>query len=412
MRSLLKKEQMNKYALTALYILILLPFMGFTGLRTWINGTIYQGWQSASLVMLLLLVVLHARSLRIDLFCGMFMLYNLVIQVSTVRHHGFSIGIAVVSLVAILLVLLMQVNLRVIVRALTIIGMLSLIINLAYMLVLRKDPNITYFIGGKNAFSIFLIPIIYVVLINAQIMRGTVRRSEMLFAVLALFTILWGNSATGVVAAIATAALLLLFRKHKPNTKVFVLGILAINILLVFFSRFLFESKAWLIFTQWLGKEATLTSRTEVWESAKGLIRENWLLGTGRGTQIFYQSRYGSMEMMEEAHNFILEILLEGGVVALAAYALLFWDAIRNLNMENRAHKLAFLAITVLLINGLVEATNNNILVIIIMAIARYLPQQNDSSGEQIAQETQPRPLTDAVEQPPADCVCNNDRMD
>lgn len=391
-----KKEQKRQHALTVLYIFLLVPFLGIVGIKSWVGDTVYQGWQATSMLLLFAMCLLRLKQLRLCVFNIFFMLYQFVVFTSTLWNHGFSFGIAVVSIAAILIVFLMQIDMMHIIRALTIVGVLSLLINVGYMISLGKNYYGNYFIGGKNAFSVFLVPTIFFIILTNHLQYGCVGKFSFLCAALSLFTIVWGDSATGTVVAIAVIALWIIYRKRKPNVKFVLVAIAVVYTVLLLFMDFVINSTIWLRVTEWLGKESTLTSRTAIWDSAKSLVKNNWLFGTGRGTLIFFYNSYGQRGVMTEAHNFVLEILMEGGVVALLMYLVAFWDAIRTLKMENILHKIVFLAIVAVLVNGFAEATNNYLLVTVMLAVAKYIPtfqldrnnKEQNESGQRLTVDT------------------------
>ena len=92
--------------------------------------------------------------------------------------------------------------------------------------------------------------------------------------------------------------------------------------------------------------------------------------GVGRGASISYVNAYGLRNTVYEAHNFVLEILLEGGIFAFAAYLLSFLSAVCRLRMNDKKQRVIFLAIAAILINGLTESNNNHFFVIMLVAFA------------------------------------------
>ena len=109
------------------------------------------------------------------------------------------------------------------------------------------------------------------------------------------------------------------------------------------------------------------------------IIRDFPLFGLGRGNEIAYIDNWGSNETVWEAHSFILEILLEGGFVALLLFSKNFINSVFRLDMNNKKHKIIFIAICVILINGLTESNNNNFFVVTIFGIAsRMAHEQNE----------------------------------
>ena len=130
-----------------------------------------------------------------------------------------------------------------------------------------------------------------------------------------------------------------------------------------------------------MGKDTSLTTRTQIWKMAKDVVFENPLFGSGRGTELKYFAASGEWKIVDEAHNFILEILMEGGLVALVLFGLLFFKTVKGLDMSKGTHKLVFTALCVILINGLTESTVNNFFVIAILGVACRF------ANEQIAQK-------------------------
>ena len=102
------------------------------------------------MLLLFAMCLLHMKKLRLCVFNIFFMLYQFVVFTSTLWNHGFSFGIAVVSIAAILIVFLMQIDMMHIIRALTIVGVLSLLINVGYMISLGKNYYGNYFIGSPR----------------------------------------------------------------------------------------------------------------------------------------------------------------------------------------------------------------------------------------------------------------------
>ncbi len=359
----------NYYANLILYCLVFLPVLSLKGVRELVGDTIYSALQSAAAVILGLMVIFKARRLRWDSFVVLYMVVQGIIFAGTVLHYGFSMGILVAICAGIFLVLLMQKDAEIIVRALAIVSLLSLIINLGYMAVLGADERTVYFIGGKNAFSIFLVPAMFFVMVNALIRKGRITRSAILFAVLAVGTILWGRSGTGTVTVAAMIVMLLWVRKNKPNPTVWLIAMFAMHIILVFFLEALSGTSLWSSIMDLLGKDDTLTSRVAIWEKVLTIVKGNWLFGVGRGTQIVYTSRWGYTTIAAEAHNFFLELLLEGGLVGFCLYAVMIWSTVKRMNMDSMLNRLAFCGFMVMMVNGLAEAINNQMVVNIILAL-------------------------------------------
>ncbi len=377
-----KKQRTYNIASVALFILLMLPFMGLTGVKGVVGSTVYQAWQVASLSFLALFIVIKIGTIKLHWATILFFLYEVVVMFSSVLNNGLNFGIIVVSLVAILLFIIMQSKYyREVIMAVSAIIIISAIINFPMMLTKLNEPNAELFIGGKNALSVFLIPSIFILILNSLEKNDRLTKITFLLIVLCLATIIMGTSGTGIVASASAIVLLLVARKFQPNKFIYLTVILSLYALFLVFTEFFLNTNAWLNFVNILGKNSTLTSRTTIWQIVSELIKENWLFGAGRGVEFGYVNTWGGDVSHSEAHNFILEILMCSGIVGLILYGTLFFKAVKRLDMSITKHKIIFIALCVLLINGLTESTVNNFLVITILGIAcRYATTGKESA--------------------------------
>ena len=359
---------------TFILFTLLIPFFSIHGIRSATGEVLYQGWQIISTVLLIVLMLTVSAEIKLNWAVGLFMIYQAVILGSTFVHHGFSPGILAVTTAMIMLFMLLQSRYyREILDAISMIVVLSAVANLITMVMNYSGAGGQYFIGGKNALGIFLVPGAFVLLLNsAQTMRKTSKKTFLAIG-MCLISVFLGSSGTGIVVAVCSIVLMAVATKFKPKKQQYLLIILIFYGLLILFTENFVLTRMWLFLTDLLEKDSTLTSRTAIWTAVKEMIGENWLFGGGRGTRIYYINTLGITRTSYEAHNFILEILLEGGVAALTLYATLFVKAVKRLNMNIIKNRIVFIAMCVLLINGLTESTVNNCFVTIILGIAcRY----------------------------------------
>lgn len=386
-------QRINHYGSLVIYLVALLPFLSLAGIRELFGEDGYSVYQSIGFFLLVTMVIVNATHLRLDAFFGLYSCFQLYIFVITTIHRGFSIGILVVSCASILLVLLMQKDAAVIIRAFAIITVATIVLNLGYIIFLGTDARTQYFIGGKNHFSIFLIPACFALVANSLVRKGRISRSVVALALVCVWMILWGGSAAGIVTVMAMAVMLLWIRKQKLSIPAVIAVIVIVNVIMVFFSEILTKTSLWIRILRWLGKEETLTSRVMIWDSTIDIIKENWLFGVGRGIEIKYKSNWGYVRTISEAHNFLLEILLEGGVIALLLYSALFWTAVKKMNMSSKLHRIILVAVFVMMINGLVESINNKLFINAFIGLAyccsrgviyekNFLPEQKNDSLE------------------------------
>ena len=78
-----------------------------------------------------------------------------------------------------------------------------------------------------------------------------------------------------------------------------------------------------------LGKDMTFTNRTNMWDAALRVIGESPIWGYGYVTEKWFFSNMSSQAI--GSHNFILGILINGGIIGLGLYLYTFYLALRKL---------------------------------------------------------------------------------
>lgn len=369
---------------TVLYFVALLPYMGFAGLRNFLGDSVYETWMIVGFGLLFVCMLSLIHSIRVNSFSVLFLSVQALIFLSTVLQHGFSFGVAVAMGTGVLLILLVTIDMREIIQAVSAIAVLALIINILMMLIRGLGDNTIYFIGGKNAFSIFLIPASFIVLFNALLRQGRFSLSSIIYVLASVVVIVVGGSGTGIiVSAVMVCFLLVFFNRTKYDLRKLFLICIIVNALFLLLIQQIANSSFWINFTGMLDKNSNLTSRTLIWDTCYKMLRKNWFLGLGRGVVISYVNSYGLISRVYEAHNFLLEIVLEGGVICLALYAGVLAKAILRLRADSRMHRLILIALSVFMVNGITESVNNSILLMLLLGVANYLSVSGQPSGNQ-----------------------------
>ena len=78
-----------------------------------------------------------------------------------------------------------------------------------------------------------------------------------------------------------------------------------------------------------LGKDMTFTNRTNMWDAALRVIGESPIWGYGNVNEKWFFSNMSSQAI--GSHNFILGILINGGIIGLGLYLYIFYLALRKL---------------------------------------------------------------------------------
>ena len=359
----------NYYAMVVIYALLLLPFMSLSGVQQIMGQSAYSAYQSAAMVLLFVLFLFKVRYIPKDAFSWLFLAFNALVFYSTIQNYGFSMGILVNILAYFFVVLLIQRDAELIIRALAVIAVVALMANFISLFRWGISDRVEYFVGGKNSMSIFLIPSAFLVMADAYLRKGKSSWWVFCYAALVTLTVFLTRSATGIVTAIAMCAGMLWIKKFKPNVVVVMIVMILAQAVLVFLIDFLSALPIWARILNWLGKEETLTSRAFIWDQTIEIVKKNWLLGAGRGVVIRYTNSWGGRSAVSEAHNFFLELLLEGGIVGVFLYVSLLLSAVKKLNMDSMQHRIFFICFVVILVNGLAEAANNKIYVSIVLGL-------------------------------------------
>lgn len=377
-----KKENKNT-GKCILYALIILPFLGLSAVRNAMSVSLYQQWQIVGVVMLLFAFVTVGRYTKVNAFILYLIGYEaLTVTVSSLQH-GFSPGIAVVSAAFVLLTILINTDSKAVLKTLAIISVLIIIANGISLIGSPIDENKEYFIGGKNSFSMTIIPAMAFYTIYMLNKYDKLRFIDKLVLLCAVAQIFYGKSGTGIVCVVI-AIIMFISKRAIKSKKTFILTIIVLNILFLFAFDFVSETKIWGDITSWLDKSANLTARTTIWTLAKSRIGNHWLFGNGRGTELSYVNLWGELQHIFEAHNIFLQVLMCNGVAGLILYIKYLLKAIYKLDINIPQQKVIFIAIFVCLINGLTESNGDNTLFRLLIAFAYYANSLKEEKNEKI----------------------------
>ncbi|MGM0753101.1 MAG: O-antigen ligase family protein [Bacillota bacterium] len=351
------------------YILIIIPFLGIGGINALFSSAILDGFKVLS-VLISIILLFRKGFLKFDFFSICFALYQLEIFMVTTYNQGFSFGVLTSCLAATLFVFLMIRDWAHILKAISIITAVIVIINFISVLQIGRDDYAMYFVGTKNRLSMVLIPAMLLRVVYSINKYDKINFFTIVLFILAALSVIIAGSGTGIVVASIAVILALLFYRFRVNKGILLFGTFAFYFILLVFSNVLAQNQYWIEFTTLLGKDSNLTYRTVIWQGVFDYLSVNPLFGFGRGAEIIFPNAYGGYNIVMEAHNFVVEIFLEGGILAFFLYFLGFFRAISRINIKDLKGKYVFLAVVMVLINGLTESINNHILVVLTIALA------------------------------------------
>ncbi|ONG70992.1 hypothetical protein BKK42_17915 [Bacillus cereus] len=355
--------------LTMVYIIAIIPFIGIGGINALLGSTILDGLKVLSVLISIILLV-RKGLLKYDFFSVCFALYQMEIFLVTTSKYGFSFGILTSCLAATLFVFLMISDWEHILKAISIITAVIVIINFISVLQIGRDDYAMYFVGGKNRLSMILIPAVLLRVVYTINKYGKIDYFTVVLFVLAALSVIIAGSGTGIVVAALAIVLAVLFYRFRVNKMIVIYGIFALYFLLLVCSNVLAQNQYWIELTTFLGKDSNLTYRTIIWKGVFDYLSSNPLFGLGRGSEIIFLNAYGGYNIVTEAHNFVVEIFLEGGIVAFFLYTIGFIKAISHINTKDLKGKYVLLAVVMVLVNGLTESINNHLLVVLTIALA------------------------------------------
>lgn len=223
--------------------------------------------------------------------------------------------------------------------------MVYLIINTVFMMIYpegvissevyttngRASRTVMYhFLGFRNYFGFYLIPVLGLLLIRRDIFHSS---KGVILQGIIILNILLSASSTSIVALVGFYAIVLWNyaakkmkrRKSKAKlTNVILFAAYFLGLLVIVIMNSGDGIRAFV--ASFFGKSGTLTGRTTIWLLAVMNILERPVLGYGNDDVIFMSGNYWY------AHNGVLDLLIQGGIILLAAYVLIIIYVYRNLN--------------------------------------------------------------------------------
>ena len=208
-----------------------------------------------------------------------------------------------------------------------------------------------YFWGHKNYYPYQIIPYLSIILLNKEYYsrKKICGISYIIWTVIASTEIVLAGSSTGILAVGIFWSIYLIAKYGKKiayaliDIRIFfgIYIVLFISIVVIGNVGGLISGIAIL-----LGKSSNFTGRTTIWLRALKLIPNHFFLGYGKSTVIPSSGYYWY------AHNLILDILIQGGIVALLIFGALlvycFWHSSKQ-NIKMNAALWGWLAAFILI---------------------------------------------------------------
>ncbi len=174
--------------------------------------------------------------------------------------------------------------------------------------------------GNKNSLGRMMALATLVLLLNARIRRAPV---VLPLAILSFALLLAAGSTTAVVVLVTVVSIIPLFRMLAGDVRAGV--VIAIVAVLVLGGGLLLGASQLPVLASLVGKDVTLTGRTDLWAALLGMIaRRPWL---GYGFNGFWSEQFAAGVSVEgwlptQAHNGYIDLTLDLGLIGLMLFIL------------------------------------------------------------------------------------------
>lgn len=178
------------------------------------------------------------------------------------------------------------------------------------------------FLGLYNQVTPILIIAELILLIRFQYDQYKVTRFSIMYAIVLIGNLYLMMSATGIIGCIIVPVIAVLGYKYRNyiNIRITSIVIIAIFLLIVVFRG---QNIFAFIIENIFDKDLTLSNRVGIWDRAIEMIKQKPLLGYGCGT-------LDTVIEDRNAHDYYLQIFIQAGLIGFAAYANIFYVALKE----------------------------------------------------------------------------------
>lgn len=356
----------------------------------------------AKIVSVGIIIILYLNGKKLSRVIVCIILYELALLFSTAMNDGnywkLAVNCGTVISFCMITELAVKKNSRLYFKTVLDIYIPLSVINLLTILlfpdgIAREDyyGNIYYLLGIRNGLAPLLIPLLIYAFVYSGISGKKFTGKVFFFTAVVSATILITWSATGV-AGLVLFLLFVFFVYGKKSAMLFDSLNLTVIYIAAFFGIIVFrlQSAFSFIIEDLLHKSISFTGRTDIWDIAIMLIKRSPIIGygvyEGHGL-IFIRGQY------YYAHNAVLEVLLQGGVLSLVFYLLIFVIAASVLYKYRKlkASQILSFGIFTVMVMMLMEAYLN-IWIFALPVIACCVPEiaEQSDNGEESDAEAVP----------------------
>ncbi len=246
--------------------------------------------------------------------------------------------------------------------------------NIYTCIIIGPDRYGSYYgaLGYDNGFAAYFVTAYFLSVAYCLVFKKKLRPLLLLMAThFNAFYVWTGSSMIAILIADVLMAVVY-FRKIEVNIRTVYIISLIVTLLVVFFQ---FQKLFAFVIVDLLGKDLSLTGRTEIWSNALEAICRKPLFGYGNMSQAQEAKVFGDVY----CHNGFLELLFRGGVLYLLIFSGLFHLISRKqitLTIECKA--IAAIACVPIFIIAIAESVFINYVVFIPLFFSYYLSDMID----------------------------------
>lgn len=326
-------------ALTIIFLFLIEPDY-FTSIE--IIHVLYVGMRFFTIFIAIIYILIKKQIPKVTLIL---LLYFLIYAYATYINDGnllnlFNYSMSIISFVIWIEIILKNHPLQGL-QSLNITYILLVYLNLLFFIIFPNgyeyiianngDYVSRYFLGVYNQFAATLIPAVIVNIVYTYMRYKTIKLQSIILLITVLFTFIYFWSATSLVGIALIVVYLILFRKSIFNllvkVKVIIPIIIGLFVMIVGFNNLGVFS---FFIENILDKDVTLSTRTIIWDAAIEMIKESPYFGYGYLGDGSKYITFGSGRQ-RDAHNTILQYMLQHGIVGFIPLILLMILFIKNL---------------------------------------------------------------------------------
>ncbi len=241
----------------------------------------------------------------------------------------------------------------------------------------QNDVNLLYFMNIDNGIALINVLMIYLTIVKVYFSKSKI---YWLFLLIPLLSCIFVDSASGKLITFILLGLILL--KKFVNLKLFCFcgsAVVACCFLIIISNHMPLRNVFLDIISEILNRDITLSGRTYLWQKSINMISNKPFLGYGDSIMDHIEIWGGYYS----AHNFYLEILLDGGIVSFICFLIILIKSCEScIKLKNQdISKLSLFVMSTLLIYFFVEALGNNVqffmVIISILEIEKITKEKN-----------------------------------